>query len=104
MVKPTVHVEKIVYQKQSLVDNKRRKNAPAYSTGTVNYDKKHIDMTIHLTPECRNRPEVRNALIRHEKREGRYIAAGKPINKAHNLACKKDPKYGQEDWWSHLGH
>ena len=104
MVKPTVTVKKVVYQKTSLHDNQRRKYAPAYSVGELDTKNKHLDITIHLTPEARNRPEVRKALIRHETREGHYIASGKPVSKAHNLAVRKDPKYGQDDWWSHLGY
>ncbi len=104
MVKPTVTVKKVVYQKNSLKNNERRMFAPAYSEGTLNKKDKHLDLTIHLTPEAKNKPSVKNALIRHELHEGHYIASGMPVTKAHKMAVKKDPKYGQDNWWSHLGY
>jgi hypothetical protein len=104
MVKPTVNVRKVVYQKESLVHNKRRYCAPAYSVGVLNEKTKHLDMTIHLTPEARNRPAVRKALVRHETREGYAIAGGKSVSKAHQATVKKDPLRYQDGWWQHLGH
>jgi hypothetical protein len=101
--KREVNIKK-VYSKQSHTQKSEHHYSPAYSTGTFN--KKSFDVTIHLTPEVRNRPQIRKALIRHETREAYLIAAGKPKSQAHRQARRLDPQYTKRggSWWDRLGH
>lgn len=84
---------KITYSKQSHTQKPQHHYSPAYSTGNINRKEKALDITIHLTPELRNRPKIRKAIIRHEMREAKLIASGKPISQAHKQASRQDPKY-----------
>lgn len=97
---------KITYSKQSHTKKSQRHYSPAYSTGNLNQKEKTLDITIHLTPELRNKPQVRKALIRHEKREAHLIVSGKTISQAHKQARRLDPQYSKHggSWWDKLGH
>jgi|SRR5208282_5508354 len=97
---------KTVYSKQSHTKKPKHSYSPAYSTATINQKEKTANVTIHLTPELRNKPQIRKALLRHETREAHLIAQGKPVSQAHRLARRQDPQYSKqgEGWWAKLGH
>jgi hypothetical protein len=105
MPTPKVTIHK-VYSKESHTKKPEHYYSPAYSTGDLNRKEKTLDVTIHLTPELRNKPQVRKALIRHETREAYLIASGKPISKAHRIARRQDPDYSKHggSWWDKLDH
>jgi len=103
---------KKVYSKESHIKKSEHGYAPIYSVGY--YNKKSFNVTIHMTPELRNHPTERKALLRHEQREAAILAKRKATkmstvkdsDSAHRTARSKDPKWLKrscDEVWARLG-
>lgn len=97
-----VHLQK-AYSERSHAN--RKDLAPVYSIGVHTRDS--FEVVTKMTPELRNHPEERKALLRHERREANLLAQGKSERTAHREAASKDPQWlkdaSYKTVWKRLG-
>ncbi|MFA5365452.1 MAG: hypothetical protein WC325_09770 [Candidatus Bathyarchaeia archaeon] len=105
---------KKVYDKTSHTKDAKHGYPPVRSVGT--YTNEDFNVTIHMTPELRNHPVERKALLRHEVREAKILAKQEPKNGtienseySHREARKLDPSWmkGKQcfsNTWDRLGY
>jgi len=97
-------VVKKVYSKESHTKKPEHGYAPVYSYGKR--EGNEFRVTIHMTPELKKHPKIRNDHIRHEIREAKLLAKGVSVAKAHKQVRRQDPDYFKHGGaaWDKLGH